>query len=104
MEVIKKEDAIEALVDITTFGAVEDIYNVSQDWVGMSSWIGGVNDSIEALDNAEQMEIIECKDCRFYGCQRQKGTQFEKGTCFGWHDELSFQVSPYDFCFRGEKA
>lgn len=53
-------------------------------------------------ENVNVGEITECKYCCHYCCVVQSGTQFEHGKCSGWHDEIMFDVNPYDYCSKGE--
>lgn len=80
-DLIKREDAM---------GAVQDHFNAD----GFRGYVDGqkIMDRINALPSADAVQIVRCKDCKWYNCN----------ACFR-DDGAENHRNSEDFCSYGER-
>ena len=64
-DLISRQAAIDAILRLTTFTSVRELYEYVQEHNLSQMWSGGINDAIDAVIAvpSAQPEIIRCRDC-----------------------------------------
>lgn len=75
--------------------------------VTQSDWLKGYKDGLEAVlqtieeaPTVDAVEVVRCRDCRFYNNHAVKDVVFDSDACHWNADE---QPDPDDFCSAGER-
>ena len=91
-DLIRRSDAIDAL------GEEPDIWtDTEEEWAYRNSWVEHIS-AIKALPSAEAVEVVRCKDCKYY---KKINPKAKSGMCYkdivasAWNDD--------GFCSRGER-